>query len=242
MSEIAAGRVAEIFVEFADTLVDEFDLVAFLERVTSRVSEVVGAATAGILLADPQGELQFMAASDERTQMLELFQAQSGSGPCHDCFSTGTPVVNADLAQSTLRWPLFAPLAVSVGFRSVHAFPMRLRQEAIGTLSLFGSDAIGMAEEDVRTVQAIADIATIGLLHERAVRRGEELTQQLQGALNSRIVIEQAKGAIAMLHACSVDEAFALLRAHSRQNNLRLGAVAHAVVTDPNSVPELTSV
>jgi GAF domain-containing protein len=241
MSTLAAERVAEMFVEFADTLVVEFDLIEFLQMVTTRASELVGSAAAGLLLADPQGQLQFMAASDERTELLELFQVQSHEGPCQDCFRQGVPVVNADLREASDRWPLFAPRAVAAGFRSVHAFPMRLRKDVIGALNLFGTDVGRMEPGDVRTVQALADVATIGLLQERAVRRGEVLTEQLQGALNSRVIIEQAKGAIAQMRGCSVDEAFTLMRGYCRNHNLRLSDVAHAVVTDPQPIPGLTS-
>ncbi|MDP1878695.1 MAG: GAF and ANTAR domain-containing protein [Actinomycetota bacterium] len=241
MSTVTAERVAEMFVEFADTLVAEFDLVEFLQMVTVRASEVVGAAEVGLLLADPQGELQFMAASDERSELLELFQVQSNEGPCQDCFRQAAPVINADLREASARWPLFAPRAVAAGFRSVHAFPMRLRDEVIGALNLFGTEAGRMEPADVLTVQALADVATIGLLQERAVHRGEILTEQLQGALSSRVIIEQAKGAIAQMRGCSVDEAFTLLRGHCRNHNLRLSTVAHAVVTDPTPIPGLTT-
>jgi GAF domain-containing protein len=241
MSTLAAERVAEMFVEFADTLVVEFDLVEFLQMVTTRASELVGSAAAGLLLADPQGQLQFMAASDERTELLELFQVQSHEGPCQDCFRRAAPVVNADLRDAADRWPQFAPRAVAAGFRSVHAFPMRLRQDVIGALNLFGTDVGRMETGDVRTVQALADVATIGLLQERTVRKGEVLTEQLQGALNSRIIVEQAKGAIAQMRSCNVDEAFTLLRGYCRDHNLRLSDVARAVVTDPRPIPGLTA-
>lgn len=241
MSTLAAERVAEVFVEFADTLVEEFDLIEFLQMVTSRASELVGTAAAGLLLADPQGQLQFMAASDERTELLELFQVQALEGPCQDCFREAIAVVNADLRDATSRWPQFAPRAVDAGFRSVHAFPLRLRREVIGALNLFGTDVGEMQPDDVRTVQALADVATIGLLQERAVHRGEVLAEQLQGALNSRIIIEQAKGAIAQAQGCSVDDAFTILRSYCRDNNLRLSAVANAVVTDPEGIAGLAS-
>lgn len=241
MTTVAAERVAEMFVEFADTLVVEFDLVEFLHMVTIRATEVVGSTAAGLLLADPQGQLQFMAASDERTEWLELFQVQAHEGPCQDCFRGGVPVVNADLRSASDRWPQFAPRAVAAGFRSVHAFPMRLRQEVIGALNLFGGDVGRLEPDDVRTVQAIADVATIALLQERAVRRGEVLTEQLQGALNSRVIIEQAKGAIAQMRSCSVDEAFTILRDYCRDHNLRLSEIARAVVTDAKPIPGLTT-
>ena len=237
---ISTRRLAEVFVQVADTLVDEFDLIEFLEMVTSQTSELVDARDAGLLLADHQGRLQLMAASDERTQMLELFQVQAVEGPWQDCFRNGSPGVNPDLLEAAGRWPKFAPRAVEAGFRSVHAFPLRLRSDVIGALNLFGDDAGQMEERDVAVVQAFADVATIGLMQERAVRRGEVLSEQLQTALNSRIVIEQAKGALAQIHAITTDEAFTMLRGFSRRNNLRLGDVASAVVTDPARYPTLT--
>jgi transcriptional regulator with GAF, ATPase, and Fis domain len=241
MSALAAERVADMFVEFADTLVEEFDLIEFLQMVTARASELVGSAAAGLLLADPHGQLQFMAASDERTELLELFQVQAREGPCQDCFRMAAPVINADLREAAQRWPQFAPRAVAAGFRSVHAFPLRLRRDCIGALNLFGTDAGRMEPAEVRIVQALADVATIGLLQERAVHRGEVLSEQLQGALNSRIIIEQAKGAIAQMRSCGVDEAFTILRSYCRNHNLRLSAVAQAVVSDPQPIPGLTT-
>jgi len=241
MSIQTSERVAQIFVEFADTLVEEFDVVEFLQMVALRAAELVDHSDAGILIADKHDVLQFMAASDERTELLELFQVQSQQGPCEDCFRLGTPVINADLREASDRWPVFAPRAVAAGFRSVHAFPMRLRQEVIGALNLFSTDVGRLEPADIRLVQALADVATIGLLQERAIRRGEVLSEQLQGALNSRVIIEQAKGALAQIHGCSVDEAFTRLRSHCRANNLLLSTVANGVVTAPAEFPELTT-
>jgi hypothetical protein len=237
MTAVPTTRLAEVFVEIADTLVDDFDLIDFLQRVTTRSAELARTSTAGLLLADQQGRLRFMAASDERARLLELFQVQADEGPCRDCYHLGHPVTNTDLAAATERWPGFAPRAVRAGFRSVHAFPLRLRKEVIGALGLFGAGLLD--EADVRLVQALADIATIGLLQERAIQRGELLTEQLQSALNSRIVIEQAKGAIAQVHGVSVDEAFDLLRGYCRRNHLHLSQVAAEVVADVSAMPEL---
>ncbi len=241
MATVAAERLADVFVEVADTLVDEFDLIEFLQMVTARSAEVVGASAAGLLLADHHGRLQFVAASDEATRLLELYQLQREEGPCLDCFRSGTPVVNADLTAAADRWAQFAPHAVSEGFRSVHAIPLRLRREVIGALNLFGTDVGGLRPEDVHVVEALADVATIGLLQERTVHRGEVLTEQLQAALNSRVVIEQAKGAVAQLHDVSVDEAFQLLRGYARRHQRRLGDVAQAIVTEPTSIPDLVT-
>jgi GAF domain-containing protein len=240
MTTISAQRLAKIFVEVADTLIDEFDLIEFLHMLTLRTAGLVGASTVGLLLADQQGRLQFMAASDENTKLLELFQVQHREGPCLDAFSTTQAVINADLAGAEARWPRFAPRASAAGFRSVHAFPLRLRKEVIGVMNVFGSQVGGGLDDgDVQIVQALTDVAAIGLLQERAIRRGEVLTEQLQGALNSRVVIEQAKGAIAQACGINVDEAFWVIRNYSRRNHRPLGAVARAIVTDPASLTDV---
>ena len=240
MTAVPAERFADVFVEVADTLVDEFDLIEFLQMVTSRTAELVEAAATGLLLADHQGQLQFMAASEEGTKLLELFALQNHEGPCLDCFRTGRPVTNADLAAAADRWPLFAPRAVEAGYRSVHAIPLRLRSDTVGALNLFGTGTGRLEPDEVHIVQALADVATIGLLQERTIRRGELLTEQLQSALNSRVIIEQAKGAVAQIYSVTVDEAFELLRGYARRHQLRLGDVARALVTDPASLPDIT--
>ncbi|MGN9911731.1 ANTAR domain-containing protein [Phytohabitans sp. LJ34] len=242
MTTVSAERLARVFVEVADTLVDEFDLIDFLHMLTDRTATLVEAAAVGLLLADQRGQLEFLAASDENTKLLELFQVQNREGPCLDAFHTATPVVNADLADATSRWPRFAPRATAAGFRSVHAFPLRLRNQVIGALNVFGREpGPSLGDADVPIVQALADIAAIGLLQERAIRRSELLTEQLQGALNSRIIIEQAKGAIAQARAVSIDEAFTLIRAYSRAHNRRIGDVARMIVTDPTGIPGLVN-
>jgi GAF domain-containing protein len=241
MTTVSTERLAKSFVEVSDTLVDEFDLIDFLHTLTVRTVELVGATAAGLLLADQRGRLEFMAASDEHAKLLELFQVQSSEGPCLDAFRTAAPVVNADLSTATARWPRFAPRATAAGFRSVHAFPLRLRTEVIGALNVFGSDRTSeLNTVDIPVVQALADVATIALLQERTIRRGEVLSEQLQGALNSRIAIEQAKGAVAQANDVSVDEAFTLLRDYARRNNRRLSEVARAIFTDPAGVGLIT--
>jgi GAF domain-containing protein len=238
---IAPSKLAQVFVEVADTLVDEFDLIEFLQRLTRHTSQLSEARAAGLLLADQRGRLRMMAASDERAEMIELFQVQSLEGPCQDAFRLGEAVVNADLRHAEGRWPRFAPLATAAGYRSVHAFPLRLRQQVIGALNLFGTNTGEMSQEDAAVVQALADIATIGILQERAIHRGEVLTEQLQTALNRRIVIEQAKGALAQIHHTNPDDAFEMLRSYSRDHQLKLSEVAMTVTTDPASLPDLTT-
>ena len=236
---IAVDKLAEVFVEAADTLVDDFDLIEFLQRLTTHTSALFQVSAAGLLLADDKGFLQLMAASDERSEMLELFQVQSAEGPCQDCYRGGAAVVNADLRDAGDRWPRFAPKATAAGYRAVHAFPLRLRGQVIGALNLFGTQPGEMEPAEVVAVQALADIATIGLLQERAIRRRDALTEQLQVALNSRIAIEQAKGALAQIHGCTVDEAFELMRLYTRTHRLRLSKVAFQVTAEPDEVRDL---
>ncbi|WP_306207345.1 GAF and ANTAR domain-containing protein [Actinoplanes sp. RD1] len=234
MTTVSAERLAAIFVEFADTLVDDFDPIEFLHMLTDRAAGLVGAAAAGVVLGDRHGGLEFMAGSDENVKLVELFQLQTRQGPCWEAVRTGRAVINVDLRAAATRWPRFAPRAVAAGFQSVHAFPLRLRSQVIGAMTVFGDTKGGdFTGADVPVVQALADVATIGLLQERAIRRGEILAEQLQGALHSRIVIEQAKGAIAQAEGTSVDEAFTVIRGYARRHNRKLTDVARAVVTDP---------
>lgn len=240
MTTVSAERLAQIFVEVADTLVDEFDLIDFLHKLSVRVAGLVDASAVGILLADQRGHLRFMAASDENAKVVEILQAQSRQGPCPEAYRTGKPVVNTDIRTTASRWPQFAARAGAMGFSSVHAFPLRLRSQVIGAMNVFGQNVGGGFDAgDIQVVQALADVASIGLLQERAISRGEALAGQLQGALTTRIVIEQAKGALAQAGEVSVDVAFQILRTYARSNNRQLSAVAHAVVTNSAMLAKL---
>ena len=222
--------VAEAFVELADTLVDDFDVVDFLHQVSIRCAQVLGVSAAGVLLADQRGALRVVAASTEQTRLLELLQLHTDQGPCPECFHTGRPVAVADLSAATSRWPRFAAAARHAGFVSVHALPMRLRADVIGALNLFGAVPGALDEDTVRLGQALADVATIGLLQARAIRHRETLAEQLQTALNSRVIIEQAKGVIAERRRLDMDQSFSLLRGAARTSNRRLSELARAVV------------
>ena len=237
---VSAARLAEVFVEIADTDGDGFDLSQFLQLVTVRAAEVADAAAAGLLLADAQQKLQVVAGSDETTKLLELYQMQHRQGPCLECFRTGEPIVNANLADTAQRWPQFMTRAMAAGFHSVHAIPLQLRGETLGALNLFDSQIGRLQPDDVRIVQSLADVVTIRLLHERASQGGELLVAQLQAALDSRIVIEQAKGAVAQQRQISVEEAFELIRAHSRRNSQQLSDLARTIVVDRARIAGLT--
>jgi hypothetical protein len=226
MAEIA---LADVFVEMADTLVDDFDVIDFLQVLAERCVDLLGVSASGVLLTDQQGVLQVVAASSERTRLLELFQLQTDQGPCMDCFRTGQPVSVTDLSAAD-RWPRFTAAAVEVGFAAVQALPMRLRQDIVGTLGFFDAETGPLDEGKLRIGQALADVATIGLLQHRAIRHRDVLTEQLQTALNSRVVIEQAKGVLAERLHLDMDDAFLILRDGARSRNQRLSDLAQAVV------------
>jgi GAF domain-containing protein len=217
-------------VELADTLVSDFDLVELLHSLTGHCVSILDAAAAGVMIAGPGGELRVVAASDERTRLLELFELQRDEGPCLDCYRSSQVVTEPDLANSG-KWPVFRSEAMASGFLAAFAVPLRLRDNVIGALNLFRAEQGTLTASDLQTAQVLADIATIGLLQERAVRESRLLADQLQSALNSRIVLEQAKGMLAEHGKMSVDEAFNRLRGYSRDRNLRLQAVAQALTT-----------
>jgi GAF domain-containing protein len=229
VSEVAKVALADVFVEMADTLVDDFDVLDFLHTLTERCVQVLGVSAAGLLLTDGQDKLQVVAASSERTRLLELFQLQADEGPCVDCFRTGQPVSVPDLTAAG-RWPRFTAAAAQVGFGAVYAQPMRLRNQIIGALNLFDASPGGVDEGRLRIGQALADIATIGLLQHRAIRSRDILTEQLQTALDSRVLIEQAKGVLAERLHVDVADAFTLLREGARSHNRPLSALARSVV------------
>ena len=223
-------RLGRTFVELADTLVDDFDVVDLLGSVVERCVELLDASAAGLLLADPQGSLHLMAATSEATELVELFQIQADEGPCLACFTAGEPVLVPDLAAEADRWPRFVPVATGAGFRAAHALPLRLRSTTLGALNLFRGEPGRLTRADVTTAQALADVATIAILQHRAASEARALTEQLRAALDSRVAIEQAKGVIAERAGVDMAEAFARMRRYARGNRRLLSDVAQEVV------------
>lgn len=219
-------RLVQTFVELADTLVNDFDVVEFLHLLVRRALEGFDAAEAGILLAHPDGTLHLMASSSERTRSLELFQLQNEEGPCLECFNLGEAVNIENLDDEADRWPRFVPAARAAGFASVHAVPMRLRDERIGVLNVFGAQPGHLSEDQALVSRAMADIATIGILQHRAIHEAQVSMEQLQVALTSRVMIEQAKGVLAERAGIAMEESFERLRAYARATNRRLSDVA----------------
>jgi transcriptional regulator with GAF, ATPase, and Fis domain len=232
MAAIVGERLAAVFVELADTLVAGFDLMEFLATLTERCVELLEVDAAGLLLADGRGALRLVAASTEQARVLELFQVQQDEGPCLDCYRTGQVVMVSDMAadEAGARWPRFAAAARGAGFAGVHAIPMRLRDQVIGTLNLFRAEVNGLDPAVARAGRALVDVATIGILQERAVREQGVLAGQLQVALNSRVMIEQAKGILAERLQLTPDEAFVLLRRYARDRNHPLTQLAGDVI------------
>jgi hypothetical protein len=228
-----ADLLSDTFVALADTMVDDFDVIDFLHMLTDRSARLLSVSAAGVVLADPRGQLRVAAASSDEAGLIELFQIQNDQGPCLDCFRTGQPVTAAGLDGPGQRWPRFAAAATRAGFGAVNALPMRLRDQVIGALNLFSAGTAPLGPSELRIGQALADVATIGLLQERNVRRAETLAEQLQAALNSRVVIEQAKGRLAERTSLDMNQAFALLRDHARNTNQRLTDVARHVIDSP---------
>jgi GAF domain-containing protein len=232
--------LSEAFVELTDTMVAGFDMIDFLHVLTSRSVQLLDVDAAGLLLADPGGQLRVVAASSEAARLLELFQLQAGQGPCLDCYRTGQPVTATDLATAR-HWPQFAAAARDAGFTAVQALPMRLRERVIGALNLFRATPGPFGPADVRVGQALADVATISLLHERGMRDSEILSEQLQAALDSRVIIEQAKGKLAERLGVDMDQAFKLLRDFARARNRRLSDLARALVDGTETLTSLTA-
>ena len=226
-------------VELADNLVEDFDVVDLLTLLADRCVEIVDVAAAGLMLASADGELRVVASSSEAMRVLEVFEAQADEGPCVDAYRSGQPVVNVTIDDANSRWPRFAPKAADAGFQSIHALPMRLRGENIGALNLFQAEEGQLDDADVAAAQALADVATIAIVAHRAARDAQVRNEQLTQALNTRIVIEQAKGVVAERAGLDMEEAFTRLRRHARQHHLRLTDVAHAVSTRELAVAAL---
>jgi GAF domain-containing protein len=227
-------------VELADNLVDNFDVIDVLTILSDRCVEAIDVDAAGVLLTSPDGVLQFVASSSESIRTLELFQIQSDEGPCVDCCRSGIAIVNRALDDADPRWPRFTAMAIAHGFRSVHCLPMRLRGRTIGALNLFRTEQGPLTSEDEVVAQGLADVATIAIIQHRSTLDALTLNDQLSHALNSRIIIEQAKGMVSQATTCSMDEAFNKLRTYARNHNARLTAVAEEVVsgTVETSLPD----
>ncbi|HEV7956262.1 MAG: transcriptional regulator [Microbacteriaceae bacterium] len=231
MASTRESRLTATFVALADTLVAGYDVVDLLDTLVNACAEILDASAVGLLLVDESGDLSVVASTSERSRIVEIMQLKSDfGGPCVECHATGEVVSVPDIDDVREKWPQFREAALEQGFRSVHAVPLRLRGTIMGALNLFRSQSGFLSPEDAAVAQALADAATIGIIHERALRESNIAQQQLQYALESRVIIEQAKGVIAQMHRVGVDEAFGMLRSYARRNGLHLRDVAEQIV------------
>jgi GAF domain-containing protein len=230
-SETREGRLAAAFVTLADTLVADYDVAELLQRLVDTCAELLSATAAGLLLTTDSATLEVIASTSEQSRLVDLMQVKAGAGPSLECVATGHPVSVGDVSTVTDAWSSFRDEALAQGFHSAHAYPLRLRGTVIGTLTLLRTESGVFSAEDSSVAQGLADVATIGILHERALRESDVVQKQLQHALNSRVVIEQAKGVVAQIRGVDMDEAFRLMREFARGNNRGLRSIAEAIVS-----------
>lgn len=233
-------QLADAFAGLADTLVEDYDAVELAHQLIDSCMVLLPISAAGLLIGDLRGDLHVLASSSEETRLLELLQVEADLGPCLLAYRTGEQVLVDDLRVEPHRWPEFASQAGEYGYRSVCALPLRLREERVGALNLFRDQAGALEPSEIAVGQALADVATIGILHQRVLTRADLINQQLQTALNSRVIIEQAKGVLAERAAVGMDEAFALLRSHSRRTHQRLADVAQSIVENGDTTAILS--
>jgi hypothetical protein len=224
------GHLVETFVTLADTLVVGFDVVDLLHTLVEKCALLFEASAVGIIVSAGDGELEVVASTNERSRVVEILQLRSGSGPCVECFTSGRVVAVPDIDAVGPKWPTFRAGALEQGFASMRAVPLRLRATTIGSLNLFWDRLGGLGSQDALTVQALADVATIRILQDRAIRESDVARQQLQHALSSRVLIEQAKGVLAFTHDANMDGAFRMLRDHARSHGIPLADVAESIV------------
>jgi len=222
-------RITAAFVTVADTLIADYDIIDLLHTLVVACTDVLDVDAAGLFLADDHGVLQLLASTSEQADFVEIMQLNAGAGPCVDCFRTGVAVDIADIETSPGDWPEFRAAALGQGFRAVHATPMRLRGQVLGAMNLFSVEPGALNADDAAVAQALADVATIGILQERSIRETSTVTEQLQRALESRVIIEQAKGVLSVVDGIGIDEAFNRLHDYARSHNLTLRAVAQGV-------------
>lgn len=223
-------KLLATFAKLADTLVADYDVVDLLQSLVDTCQDLLDTAAAGILLVDPEGELEVIASTSEASRLVEMMQLGAEAGPCIESFHTGQVVSVPDVSRAPARWSRFRDSALEQGFASVHAIPLRLRETTIGTLNLLRGATGDLAPSDALVAQAFADVATIGILHERSLRERSVLAEQLQAALNRRVVIEQAKGVVAHTNRVPVDDAFTLIRNYARSHQLPVSVVAAQLV------------
>jgi GAF domain-containing protein len=214
---------------FARVLPAHYDVETALAELTESVTGVLGLCGSGVTMLE-DGRLRFVTAVSEASGELERIQEEQQSGPCQDAYDTGEVVRVTDVRVETVKWPASAAAAKRLGVAGVAGIPMRLAGQIIGALNLYSAEPREWSEEDLAVAAVLADVATSYVINASKIRQQQQLSEQLQHALESRVVIEQAKGITAQQNAVSVDQAYHLMRGHARSNNASIRAVAEAIV------------
>jgi GAF domain-containing protein len=223
-------QLFDAFATIADTLVDGYDVLDLLQTLVENCHDLLDVDSAGILLLNKDDTLEVVASTSEANTLMEIMQLDADAGPCLECFRTRRVVSLPDIDIGSDRWPDFCTTARAHGIHSVYAIPLRLRETTIGTLNLMRNARGELNQHDIRAAQALADVATIGILQERTIRNASVIRDQLHNALSSRIIIEQAKGVVAETSHLSMDEAFQRIRTYARAHHATLGNVAQRLV------------
>jgi GAF domain-containing protein len=215
---------------FAVVLPARYDLEAALSELTESVTQVLGLSGSGVTMAE-EGRLRFVTAVSQASEELERSQEQHQAGPCRDAYDTGEVVRITDVRLESTRWPDFAAIATRLNVAGVAGIPMRLADQMIGALNLYAPEPREWSDEDMAVAAVLADVATSYVVNASKLRQQEQLSEQLQQALETRIVIEQAKGITSQKNAITIDQAYQLIRGHARSNNASLRTVSEAIVS-----------
>jgi len=222
--------INDAFVRVAGTLVDEYDIVDLLSTLVNTCTTLLQVQAGGILLADSAGHLELVASTSEEAELVEIMIIAAGAGPCIDAYRTGSAISIPDIDTDGADWPRFRRTALEQGFRAAHVTPLRLHGTVIGAMNLLSTMSGPLSDRDARLAQALADVATVGILHERSFRQPETVTAQLHLALDTRVLVEQAKGVLAHVRSCTMSEAFEALRDYARDHDIALRSAAEGVV------------
>jgi GAF domain-containing protein len=224
------ARIASAFLRASDSLAGGDDMMTRMQVLVEDCTAIFGVEAAGVMLADAQGHLQLFASTSVRLNLVELQQLNVGAGPCLQAFETGAVVPVADIGSSADSWPGFRAGALQQGYRAVHAIPMRVRDTVIGTLSLWSTEPGELPAPAAAIAEALAQVATVGILNERAVRQQTGVAEQLQHALDNRILVEQAKGVLSHTWSLEMDAAYEVMRQYARSRSMPVHALAASIL------------